>query len=82
MAELPLISKLTAQLNVIEIWQMLAWVSFAISLVWGFWRNKKGQNAEPYLIPWTCHLAWIVASFFWNAVGTLVPFVSVAYLIK
>jgi len=81
MGELSLVSKLTAQLSVIEIWQVLAWVSLAISLVWGIWRSKKGLSAEPYLLPWTCHLSWIMLSFFWNAVGALVPFVMVAYVI-
>ena len=79
--ELSLVSKLTAQLSVIEIWQVLAWVSLAISLVWGIWRSKKGLSAEPYLLPWTCHLSWIMLSFFWNAVGAMVPFVMVAYVI-
>ena len=82
MGELPLISRLTAQLGVVEIWQSLAWGSFAISLAWGIWRDKKGLSAEPYLVPWTCHLSWIMLSFFWNAVGALVPFVSVAYVIQ
>ena len=81
MGELSLVSKLTAQLSVIEIWQVLAWVSLAISLVWGIWRSKKGLSAEPYLLPWTCHLSWIMLSFFWNAVGAMVPFVMVAYVI-
>jgi hypothetical protein len=82
MGELSLVSKLTAQLSFIEIWQVLAWVSLAISLVWGIWRSKKGLSAEPYLLPWTCHLSWIMLSFFWNAVGALVPLVSVAYVIN
>ena len=68
--------------RVIEIWQVLAWSSFVISLAWGIWRSKKGLSAEPYLLPWTCHLSWIMLSFFWNAVGALVPLVSVAYVIK
>ena len=81
MGELSLVSKLTAQLSVIEIWQIAAWVSFAISIAWGLWRSKKGLSPEPYLLPWTCHLSWIMLSFFWNAVGALVPFVGVAYVI-
>ncbi len=82
MGELSLVSKLTAQLSVIEVWQVLAWGSLVVSLVWGLLRSKKGLTAEPYLLPWTCHLSWIMLSFFWNAVGALVPFVSVAYVIK
>lgn len=84
MSELPLVSKLTAQLSVIEIWQIAAWVSFVFSLVWGVWRSKRERaySSEPCLLPWTCHLAWIMLSFFWNAVGALAPFVSVAYVIE
>jgi len=82
MGELSMISRLTAHLGVVEIWQILAWVSFAISLAWGFWRSKQGLYTEPCLLPWVCHLTWIMLSFFWNAVGALVPFVSVAYVIR
>jgi hypothetical protein len=82
MSEMPLVSKLTATLSVIETWQVLAWVSFAICLVWGFWRSKKNLASEPFLLPWTCHVSWIMVSFFWNSVGAMLPFVNAVYYIK
>ncbi len=82
MGELPLVSRLTAHLNVIETWQVLAWSSFVISLAWGMWRYKKEVSAEPFMVPWICHLSWIIMSLFWNAVGAMTPLVSVAYRIS
>jgi hypothetical protein len=82
MGELPTVSRFTAQLSVIEIWQVLAWSSFVISLVWGIFRCKQNHASEPCLLPWICHLTWILLSFFGNVVGALAPFVSVAYVIK
>ena len=79
---IPLVSRLTAQLSMVEIWQIAAWCSFAISRAWGIWRGKQSPSSEPYLLPWICHLSWIMLSFFWNAVGALVPFVSVTYVIE
>ena len=81
MGELPLVSKLTAQLSVIEIWQALAWISLGICMFWGIYRSKKAQLDEPHLKPWFCHLSWVLASFFGNVVGALAPFVSVVYVI-
>jgi hypothetical protein len=82
MSELPMVTKLTAALPVVEIWQVMAWISLAICLLWGIWRSRKRIASEPCLLPWTCHVSWILLSFFWNAVGALVPFVSVVYVIK
>jgi hypothetical protein len=82
MVGLPLISKLTAQLSIIEYWQIAAWVSFLISLAWGLWRSRKGIFKEPFLVPWVCHISWIMLSFFWNTVGALAPFVIAAYVIE
>ena len=81
MGQLPLISQITAHISVIDVWQILAWLSLVISMVWGTMRSRKGTLEEPHTVPWICHLTWVMASFFANTFGALVPFISVAYSI-
>jgi len=81
MGELPLISQITAHISVIDLWQYLAWLSLAISLGWGIMRSRKGTLEEPHTVPWVFHLTLIMASFFANTFGALVPFIMVAYSI-
>ncbi len=82
MGELSLLSRVTAELAVVEIWQTLAWASLVVSLVWGLIRAKHGDNPNPHAAPWIYHICWILMSFFWNVVGALDPFIMSAYVIR
>lgn len=81
MGELNTFSTLTAGLGMIEVWQYLAWGSLLIGLAWGCIRAKHGDAPDPHMVPWVCHLTFILAAFFLNVTGALSPLVMPAYVI-
>ena len=82
MGELNTFSRLTAGLGMVDIWQYLAWGSLLTGLIWGSIRARRGDAAEPHMLPWVCHLTFILAAFFLNSTGALSPLVVPAYVIR
>ena len=81
MGEMHLLSKVTASTGALEVWQVLAWISFILSVVWGLLRAKQGTVDQPFVVPWIMHISWIMTAFFWHVVGALNPMVMPIYSI-
>ena len=82
LGEMSLLTKITASTNAMEMWQVVAWISFVISIVWGGLRARQGFLEQPFVVPWIAHLCWIMTAFFWHVVGALDPMVMPIYVIR
>lgn len=79
--ELPLVTRIAANFSAVWLWQTLAGISLVANFAWGMARSKNMSLWEAHSFPLICHMGWISGSFFWNAVGTLSPFLILAYAI-
>ncbi|MFK5892408.1 MAG: hypothetical protein QM504_04205, partial [Pseudomonadota bacterium] len=52
-------------------WQLLAFLSLIISLVWGIRRASTIQNDSAYILPIIVHLSWILLAIMIHAIGTI-----------
>lgn len=81
MEPMHVLTRITSSLAAIDIWQQLAWIAYALSILWGIVRARQGRFEQPFNTPWLVHLTWIVTAFFWHLVGALYPLIMPMYRI-
>ena len=62
-------------------WQLLAFLSLIVSLLWGIRRASTVQNDSAYILPIIVHLSWILLAIMIHAIGTVSPMISIGSII-
>lgn len=60
-------------------WQSLALGSLIINMVWGLKRFSGTRDTNNLVLPFCCHLGWLVLAVFLHIAGGLASFVMIAY---
>lgn len=77
---MPLLSRITAEMSTVIVWQILAFVSLFACMLWAFFRSRSSHQKDSFILPAALHITWLATSLVWNAVGALYPFIHSAQI--
>ncbi len=77
---MPFLSRITADMSTVIVWQISAFVSLFACMLWAFLRSRSSHQHDSFLLPAVLHITWLAMSLVWNAVGALYPFIHTAQI--